>query len=174
MANLLPIEYQKKVRRSLRARFIIVGAGTVGAIAVVTLLSLVPSYLAVRFSIPAPESPAQPSPVSDADRSQIAEVQAFTDQLRPFVAASTTPTEALLLALAVKPSGISLDNVTYSGGTGAAGQLILAGSTRAPDLISAYQSALAKDAHFKSVSVPVGALVGTREGRFTITLTGPF
>jgi hypothetical protein len=40
--------------------------------------------------------------------------------------------------------------------------------------INAYREALAADPHFTGVAVPVGDLLGTAGGKFSITLTGAF
>ncbi len=175
MTNLLPLQQQKNIRRSLRARLIIVGATAATVVAIVALLALMPSYLAVRYSISASQNSAATSSLaSAADRAQILELQSLTTELRPFVA-STTPTQAILFALAEKPTGISLDDITYAAGlSDASGQIVVSGAAHTPDLIRVYQEALTKDPHFKSASVPVGALVGTNDGRFSATLTGAF
>ena len=65
-----------------------------------------------------------------------------------------------------------VDQITYTAGSPSS--LMLVGSADTTGGISAYRAALAADAAFASVSVPVGALVGTEGGRFSVTLSGTF
>ncbi len=175
MANILPLEYQKKVRSSTRARFITAASIVAIASAFVAFLALLPSYIAIRYGIPGEQAPVSVPGATPSDRAEITEAQQLLEQLGSLVIATTTPAQAILAALAGKPVGLSLQRITYTAGSpGGSGQVLLVGVSQSPDLITQYRDTLAKDSHFQSVSVPVGALVGTKDGRFTITLGGHF
>jgi hypothetical protein len=98
--------------------------------------------------------------------------KALLSELSPLVSASTTPTAVITEALSLRPPGITVDEISYTSGNPAS--LMLVGSAATNGAISAYKTALASDALFTSVSVPVGALVGTDGGRFSMTLSGDF
>lgn len=151
-----------------RARFVIVLAAFLLALACFALLALIPSYLALRLATP---------PVADTsithkggapgDAIAIARAQALVRILSPVLSATTSPTALITEALSQRPKGISVDHVTYDV---SAGHLVLVG-TGMRDAINSYRDTLSKDLRFPSVSVPVSALVGSDSGHFSMTLT---
>jgi hypothetical protein len=165
---------RRDVEHFERARFILTGAVVALVCAGVALLLLLPSYLAILFDMhnvaPAftPVSPAQQT----SDNNAIAHTNALLSVLAPIAAASSTPTDTILDALSLRPSGVRIDQITYN--TGTPSTIMLSGSADTNSEINAYQTALSADPHFASVSIPVGALVGTDGGRFSITLSGTF
>ena len=168
MANVLPPTAQKKLWRMYRARFIIVFSIMLATLALLAGLLIGPSYLALRIAAP----PQQNTPVegkggATGDAVAIARTQAIALALTPLLSATTSPSSAIVAALSNRRAGIVIGYITYSADTG---QLTLTG-TAPRDAINAYRDALKADTRFSSVSVPVSALVGTEDGRFSVTLT---
>lgn len=161
------------VRRRLRARFILALSIVALVSAGISFLVLVPSYLTLTSNASGISAAAvNLSSESASDTAALVEAKSLLTQLAPIVSASTTPAEAILSALALRPPGVKVDQITYI--AGATASLMLVGSAANNGDISAYQLALSGDPLFSSVSVPVGALVGTDGGRFSITLSGKF
>lgn len=166
MANVLPHARTILVRR-MRARFVIVLGFTLSAAALVAILALLPAFIVTsiaRAGLAAPASVEAPEEQAEAARA-LALIQTLT----PF-ATTTTPSTTLLEALEVRPSGVRVTSVRYS--AGAPASLILSGTSARREGVNEYRDALLVDNRFGTVSVPVAALVGTQEGRFSITLTG--
>ena len=174
MANIISEDTRRAMQSAARARFILAGAMVALICAGISFLVLLPSYfvlLANSKGISATPSAVSPSERA-SDTAAITHTKALVGQLAPLVAASSSPTEAITAALGLRPSGVRVDQISYSSGTPAS--LMLVGSADTTSDISAYRAALSADPLFTSVSVPVGALVGTDGGRFSITISGTF
>jgi hypothetical protein len=161
----------REVARAHRAYFLLATALFLSGTGIVAGVMLLPSYLIVeRYQSSLEERIAVLSaPAADsADKELIKHIQARIDQLTPLIDATSTPSEAIEAALALRPAGISIDRINYS--VGKVGTLLLSGSSSAGDQVSLYQRALAGSDDFAGVSVPVGALAGVGDGRFNITI----
>lgn len=171
MSNLLPIPERKRVWALYRARFLIVLALILMALALLAGLALVPSYIALEIVAPPPSDAAPTHTANAPDPAGLARAQTIMRVLLPALSATSSPSSLIATVLAAKPTGVTITQVTYSTLSGSS--LTLSGSgTR--DKVSAYRDALAGDPQFTSVSIPVSALVGSGEGRFSLTLTGAF
>lgn len=169
MTNVLPPERQRDVWGTYRARFIFAGSAFGLALALLAYLSLLPSYLALRADERA-VPPSGPGPGSSRDQADITRAQGLLAALKPAVDATTTPSEVLQSAIAHRPRGILVDHITYA----SPGTIVVSGVAQSRESISEYKKALLADPRFKSVSVPVGDLVGAEGGRFSITLSGNY
>jgi hypothetical protein len=98
--------------------------------------------------------------------------QLLLTQLHPLLSATTSPSGAVAFALASRPSGVTIERISYTSGD--EGSLIIVGTALARELIEAFRAALSADPHFSDVSVPVGDLIGVGGGHFSITLSGAF
>ena len=174
MTNLLPEIERRRIWSGLRARFVLAGSTLACTAAALSALSLVPSYVVYEFatSAGAVNAPSLPSGISGPDVVDLSRAQMLSKELLPFVSSTTTPTGVIKDALALLPRGVKVDHVTYSPGSPPA--LMLGGQASSREGINAYRDALSSSSKFKTVSVPVGALVGTDAGRFTVTLSGDF
>jgi hypothetical protein len=170
MSNILPQEAQKAVWSMHRARFIVAGSAVAVIAAAISAAALAPSYLTLAvgqgFS---PASGGSGSASDQADRDAIIHTQAILGTLAPLVSATTTPTDAVSVTLALRSAGVSVNHITY-----ASGSMIVSGTAAAREAIDAYRQALGADPHFTNASVPVGDLAGAPGGSFTITLSGNF
>jgi len=170
MSTVLPQEARRAVWRMYRARFIIAGSMVAILAALISAIALVPSYLALTVDAGGtPAANAAASASQQQDRDTIIQTQSLLSTLAPIVSATTTPTGITSEALALRPSGVSVDHISYESGT-----IVLQGSATTREAIDAYRQALDADADFTGVSVPVGDLAGAPGGSFSITLTGNF
>lgn len=172
MSNLLPHEAQRAIWRMYRARFLIAGSLLALAVAGLSALSLLPSYLALHGGETESAS-TTPERIADAqDHEAIVRVQSLLAALSPLVIATTTPSAAIAQVLSLRPPTITIDHIAYT--EGEQGGIMIVGSAATREAISGYRQALASDTHFKTVSVPVADLAGAPGGRFSIGLTGDF
>lgn len=171
MSNLLPLQEQKRVWAVYRSRFIIMLSLILFALALLAALTLTPSYLALEIAAPPQADETTTHAVGTSDPVGLARAQTIVRTLSPVLTATSSPTSLIESVLSVKPAGVTITQVTYSTLSGS--QLTLSGSG-AREKVSAYRDALSKDPLFTSVSIPVSALVGSGEGRFSLTISGTF
>lgn len=171
MANILPQERLKLLRKVQRARLLFAFGVVASIVGVIAFVSLTPSFLAVHLG---PHAPASAKSVKTATSTlAIAEAQNLTTVLQPVVSTTMTPAEAIRIALSQKPAAILIDRIEYSR-TGGMGTIVLGTTADSPSEVDAYRTRLAADGHFTQVTVPVSVLAGATNGRFAITLTGRF
>lgn len=174
MVNVLPDGARKNVWRFYRARLVFAAAATLCTSGLFALLALLPAYAALRaessFFDTKSSAAAGVQKGKDAERDQILRTRILLEQLSP-VASSTAPVlDALLSALDTRPAGVTVDRMNYVRGA----EVIIGGSARSREGVQAYVAALRLDPRWKNISVPIGDLAGTGDGRFSITLTGTF
>lgn len=152
------------------ARFLLVGSFMISAAAVVAILAIMPAYISVQIARAAVENGAERGGgTASADHEAAVRTQGLITQLNPVANATSSPTDALSLALAQKPAGLSITTITYARDKST---ILLTGISQRREAVNALRDALEATKRFSSVTVPVSALVGAQEGRFTITLTG--
>ena len=105
---------------------------------------------------------------SQTERDDIIRSQNFLAHIAPFISATSSPTKILNIALALKPDGVSISNVSFSSID--RGRITITGEAVGREEINQYREALATDGSFSSVSIPFDALAGVGGGKFTITL----
>lgn len=169
MANVLPIKEKKRVLRSLRSRFVVTAAIVLMVGALIASAALVPAIISVLSAMSGLPSDAELSETARDDQTKHARALALVTALNPVVLATTTPSASVTAALSVRPKGVSVTSVSYS-----KGKILISGSSSNRQAVNDYREALEADPRFTSVTVPVAALVGTQEGRFTMTLAGQF
>lgn len=178
MTNVLPKKSLENVWNNYRSRLILVGALVFLAVALLAHLALLPAYIALRIEKNAQNQSAvvpvqlNTNPQDKADKDAITRAKVLLTGIAPIVSASSSPTEAIGIALSLRPKGVTLESVNFVSGQN--GSITLIGDSTGREGINQYREALSKNGHFKSVSVPVGALVGSEGGQFTLTLTGNF
>ncbi len=170
---MLPREAQNAIWRMYLVRFVLAGSCVAIAVALLSGLALLPMYLALHSDDEAVSASLQAknSEIQN-ERAEIARAQSLITTLSPYASSSSTLSEALEAALALRPKGVFVDRITYSSGESSA--IVLVGSAATRDGINTYRQILQSDLRFKTVSVPVGDLAGSKEGRFSVTLTGKF
>lgn len=169
MTNVLPHDTQQEVWSMYRARLILAGSAVALAVSLLAILTLLPSYLALHADESAITEPASGGGGSH-DQADIIRAQSLLSILTPLADTATTSSEVVQSALKLRPRGVVVDRIAYTSG----GTIVLGGSASSREGINAYKNALLADPHFKSVSVPVGDLVGSSGGRFSVTLSGTF
>ena len=174
MSNVLPASYKKRVIRSARARFVVVGATVLSIGAVISIVSLLPAFLSVYLprtalsNTPLPTETAQ----TEAARAEVASTHALINELGPLMKERRPFSELVAVIFDRVPEGVAITNIEYVVGT--PGTIMVSGTTKQRENVNLYREALAADDRFESVSVPVAALVGVLSGNFTVTLMGDF
>lgn len=171
MANILPPDRLKRLRKTQWARLLLAFGAVATTLGIIALASLIPSYLTIRLGPRAPESASELKNASSTIA--VTEVQNLVTILGPLIATTTTSMEAIRSAVAPHPSGVHIDRIEFSKGT-VASTIVIGGVADASSNIEAYRALLAADRRFSQVSVPVNALAGATKGRFAITITGRF
>jgi hypothetical protein len=174
MANLIPEKIQREMRGHSQARFILSTTILALAVAATTSLLLLPSYvmLSVHGPMRAGSVPTLSAGDRAADQTAISHANAAITLLSPLINASSTSMGTIQQVVSLRPVGVHIDGITYIKGDPSS--LMIVGAADSPSLVSVYRAALATTNSFDSVTVPVGALVGTDGGRFSITISGTF
>ncbi|MFZ2555666.1 MAG: PilN domain-containing protein [Minisyncoccia bacterium] len=173
MANVIPSEGLLSLRRRMSARFLLVGSLMLATSALLGLLAILPAYVSVTISRATLESSTEAAAQSSSgDQAAAQQAQGLITLLTPLATATSSPATALAAVLAQKPVGISVTTISYVGG--AKKTLVLSGIASRREAVNQFRDALEKTGLFSSVAVPVAALVGTQDGRFTMTLSGTF
>ena len=174
MSNLLPREAQRAVWGMYRTRFVIASSLLGLAVAALSLLTLLPSYLALHNANGATNVSSTSDKDADAkDKAAVRRVQSLLGVLSPLVAASTTPTAAIARALSLRPSTIAIDHISYTTERDG-GSIMLVGTAATREAINGYRQALTSEPLFVAVSIPVGDLTSAPGGRFSLNLFGDF
>lgn len=168
MTNVLPPEAERTLWRMYRARYIIAGSSIALLAALLSVLSLLPSYLALHANEETASEQTE-RVASVKDQEDIRRAQGILTVLAPLVDATTTPSAAIARALSLRPAVVAIDHISYTPGS-----LVLSGVSKSREGVGVYRKALATDPIFSSVVVPVGDLAGAQGGRFSITLSGTF
>jgi hypothetical protein len=169
MTNVLPIPAQKSLWAMHRARFLIILSLVMIGLAVLAYVALIPSFVALEAnSLTEEELSAQSSTAAESLKA-MTKSQALLTAVLPVIAATSSPVRAMEKALSLKPKGAVVNRIRYVGTS----KTIQLGGTANRDVLTAYRTALEADGTFKTVSVPVAALVGA-SGQFSITLGGTF
>ncbi|HWO07694.1 MAG TPA: PilN domain-containing protein [Candidatus Paceibacterota bacterium] len=172
MSNVLTGEAKKNLDRRMRARFVFIGASIVSLAALVAALALAPAFVSVQIAQASLHAPSlEETRAAQDDQEKVARAQSLVTALGPLTHASSSVSDALALALELQPRSISITALTYQAATH---QIVLSGTSQSREAVNEFRDALREAGAFTDVSVPVAALVGAQEGRFTITLTGDF
>lgn len=170
MTNVLPQEARRALSASFRDRLILTGSLIFFVAAIVSALAVLPTYLVVHAEREA-LAPVAPDTVAGEEResrSEAARVRAIIAGVSPLITATSTVHELVAAALALKPSGISVDRIGFSTAEG----LSISGTSQKREDVNAYRAALSGDTlHFSDVSVPAASLIGAVGGRFSIQVT---
>jgi hypothetical protein len=166
MSNVLPTAQKKIEVRRFRLRILAMGAAVIALGGVVASLSLLPALISIRIAESSVTSSVAEASAKE-DQAQAFRAQNIIDATMPLATATTSPMDILFFALAEKPVGVSVTGMTVSKES-----IMLSGESGSRVAINMYRDALDASGRFGSVVVPVSALVGTQDGRFTITLSG--
>jgi hypothetical protein len=170
MANLLPINAQKRVWAMYRSRFILVAGISLFVLAGAAALTLMPSYVALQVAAP-PVTETKPSTGDQESAIVLERAHLAMQHVAPSLLFSTSSIGIAEEVLAMRPRGLRVTRVSYQSGD--AGRLTLSGDgTR--ETITSYRDILNGSGKFASVNVTVGALVPAEGGPFTIVVSGAF
>lgn len=167
MANVLPPQFKKSLWRVQRAHYALVFAIMLGILVVVGAVALAPSYLALEIASPrVPEIPEN-TQREVTDPLALARANALVTNLMAATHATSSPSELFAMIFDASTSEIVVDSISLT----ESGSRIAVSGTGSREGISAYRNILSENDLFSSVSVPVGALVGSENSRFSITIT---
>lgn len=155
-----------------RSRFVMVTGLALLGIALFAAASLIPSYVAVEAA-GGEEEVVSPEVTAEREIAFSLEyAQGLVRELKPTLLATSSPLDVVGSALSMRPAGVKVTRIMYVAGDGE-GRITFIGS--APrEQVSAYRDALTKSGLFSGVAVPVGALVGSEGGGFSIVMIGAF
>ena len=176
MVNVLPEGARRSVWSFYRGRFLLAAAVTLCVCGLFAFLALLPAYAALRaegaFFKTAPSANAGVQKGKDLERDQILRTRILLEQLSPAASSSAPVFDGLVSALGARPSGVTVDRMNYVRDT--EGEVTIGGTANSREGVQTYVAALRADPRWKNISVPIGDLAGTGDGRFSITLTGTF
>lgn len=178
MSNVLPKETLQTEWSRFRDRCALVGGLVFLGAAAGSALALLPAHIAlyVEAAGTAKQSAAVSGVLPDAntqaqkERADVRRAQALLDGVTPVVSSTSSPTEIISAALALRPSGVRVNHITFV--LGDKNTMRIDGTSEGRERINQFRELLAKSGRFKNTSVPVGALVGAEGGKFSITLSG--
>lgn len=168
MSNVLPVQEQKRVWATYRQRFISLASIALSVLAIIALMTLAPSYLLLMLN--QPQSSTVKAQTSDKDDSaQASKTQTLIASLLPMVGATTSAMDVISEALDGRPDGVAINRISY---TADAKQktIVLGGIAQTREDINTLRKELDAKGEYKSVSVPVGDLIGSTGNQFTVTL----
>lgn len=171
MSNVLTTEAKRSLDRGTRARYLFFTGVVFTVGATVASLALLPAFLTVFVARASVAPSVEEARGSRDDSAAASRAQMIVGALKPLVSATTTPSVALEQALELQPRELSITSITYEA---AAHKLVLSGVADERGAVNVFSDALKGSGVFTNVNVPVAALAGTQEGRFTMTLTGTF
>lgn len=138
--------------------------------ALVASLALVPAFISMQVGKATLQKKQNDlSEAAREDQAKQTRTLALLSVLTPLTAATSSPSALLSFALGLKPNGISITSVAYT-----KKEIVLSGVSNNRLAVNDFRDALQNSGRFASVAIPVSALVGAQEGRFTVTLTGAF
>lgn len=171
MSNLLPPAYARAQESKHLLRLGLLVAGLIATVGLVALASLAPSLAVVRVALDrAAPSALATTTAAAQDGEALTAAQAMLSQLT--LISTGTPAALIEDILAKKPSSIAVHKFSYARGDPST--LVIAGTASRGESVNEFRFALSGDPRFKAVTVPIGALVGGKDGSFSITVTGSF
>lgn len=156
-----------------RSRFVLVKSLMLLGLALVAFATMIPSYVAVQ-SAPKSES-VDVSPEANEQRDAafaLEYAQGLVKEFKPSLTATSSPLDVVISALGMKPQGVLINRIMYAAGEEEDRITFVGSASR--ERVSAYRDALTQSGLFTGVAVPVGALVGSEGGGFSIVMVGNF
>lgn len=174
MSNVLPKDTLKSGWKMFRSRFVLVGALSLIGLATLTVAALLPAYVALHADASDRASKEEVSQNTEAQaaRDELIQAQILLTRISPLISSTSSPATLVQSVASLAPAGIVLEQIALT--AGATDAMIVKGTAADRDAINVYRDALAGSGLFRSVNIPVEALVGAAEGKFTIMLSGVF
>lgn len=173
--NLLPKQHKEDLRKGFKLRFLITALFVVSAAFCLGLIMLLPAYFLTpgRFIEMASENfyLDDDAPLASEILVQPERIDAKLKFLQAHLSqpASTEIFSGIVLAL---PSGVSLDSIALSRGTGEKGTIVsVSGNAPSRESLVTFSSALRESGLFAEVDVPVSNLAKDRDLPFSIEMS---
>ena len=171
MSNLLPIPAEQELIRTFRMQLLLLASLFLISAGIIAGVILVPSSIIVkknRASLESGIAALNASTTDSVDMELLSHMRLRMDVLAPLLLSTTTPSGMIEGVLAFEHAGVIVNRITYN--TDKAATIVLSGSSASSDQIIEYQRALLSSGKYTNVSVPVGALAGVDNDRFSITI----
>ncbi|MDB5187837.1 MAG: hypothetical protein JWO50_357 [Candidatus Kaiserbacteria bacterium] len=167
MTNLLPPEEQHRIEIMYLGRFIFIGGLALIITAFIAAILLAPNFIILAQSQAALEHKviAPVSASSSIEKSDLLRAKTLLDVLSTTTVITRAPSKTIARVLSYKPAGVTINHIMYTNGS------ILLQGTAGHAAVDAYHRALSADPIFKTITVPVGSLVGNDQD-FSITISG--
>src|SRR3989344_1033845 len=110
MANVLPLDAQKRIRAAYRARFIL----AFSMLALVAGLSLTPARVALGIAAPAEIVP--PEKREQEHVKAVTRAQALVREVAPTLSSTSSPIAGVAEALRVKPAAVRVERLLFERG----------------------------------------------------------
>ncbi len=175
MSNVLPTTAKKKILHDTQMRVVAVGSIAAAAAALVAILALTPVFLTSSIPLLTGEVPASSDETMvlfEENRKESSRIRAVLAVLVSFTEEKPSVQKIIERVYALRPKGVVIERMQYQ--SGKPGHITIIGLSDAREPVNDFRAALVEEGVFASVSVPVAALVGALDGRFTMTLSGDF
>lgn len=175
MSNVLPLSARNTILRDTQARVIAVSSIVIAVAACVAILALTPAFLTSAIPLLSDEAPTsldESAALYDESLKESARTRVAIAALVPFATEKKSVQKIMARLYALRPDGVEIERMQYQ--SGATGQITITGLSEAREPVNDFRTALVGEGVFTNVSVPVAALVGALDGRFTMTLSGDF
>ncbi len=166
MSIIFTESYFKKLRMLYRGRLLLALSRLVCIVAAISILALSPAFIVLRNS----EMQDMGNQQGELDSQKVKELSLVGKRvfaLSEVFAATSSPRVFISEVTEKKPVGVKIVRIKYS----APSLIMVTGSARTGKDINIFKEALLKSERYLSIDVPVGALIGTEETPFTMTLT---
>lgn len=164
-----------QIVRETQLRCVAVVAMAAAGTACVSILALLPAFLSATIpllseNVPTPSE--ETKMLFEENRKEAAQTRATLAVLAPYAVERPSVQKVIQRIYELLPSGVYIERLQYQ--MGERGQITITGLSDAREPVNDFRAVLVAEGFFSSVSVPVAALVGALDGRFTMTLSGDF
>lgn len=175
MQNLLTIEYKKNIRRLYHARVFTVALFVACVVSVISLILLATlSFLLYATSFDSINQQALLDKNNEKNTLK-SEYHSFLQSLAALPAGgqnqNTSFSNIFDLLLAKKETGIFLREISFSGGGGKGGNVVLRGTAQSRPVLVSFTEALRSEPLFSGVDSPVSNLLKEQNLDFSLTIT---
>lgn len=172
MANLLPPNGLKRARGFYRSRLIFTGSVMAIVCACIAILSLLPVYVIVSGADVPEDKDAEATLQESADREDIAQARLLLKALQPTATTSISVLSIWQEIISARPAGTFITSLSLKRGED--GEIVIGGASLSREDVNSFREALSRNPRFRSVNLPLSALVGASGAPFDITLRGTF
>lgn len=170
MTNVLPQEDRVRMWVYYRTRFIKAGSTALVSLALLSLVSIAPSYILLIVNKPLVKGADGPSVGNGADhKKDVQKAHALIGDLSPVFGTASSSIQLIEKTLAMRPEGILVNRISYRF-SDVETTLVLDGTTSERGQVETLRRVFEDSGLFASVVIPVSDLIGAGGNQFTVTL----